>query len=255
MRTALIAFIMFFASACSPSNLIEKGLTPQERSVIRGAIDDISRRDNASLAKKMQPELATRAAPVLGQMQQALPTPPLEISLTKANWTVLRGTRNLDAVYQVHGKSGWALVEATTQSSQGRTLLTGIYVQPTATNPRQLNGFSLARAGAAQWAMLAAMLTALVVTIAALVRIWRSGLFRKRWLWTIGAIIGVMTLKLNWSTGQFYFQPVSLQLFSVSATKQPVYAPWMLGVSFPLFALIALLRRRREPVEDAYVVS
>lgn len=249
MRATLIAFIMFFASACSPSNFIEKGLKPQERAVIRGAIDDISRRDDASLAKKMVPELATKVAPVLRQMQQAMPTPPLDVSLNKANWTVGGEVRNLDAVYQVHGKSGWALVEATTQTSQGRTLLTGIYVQPTATDPRQINGFSLAQAGARQWTMLAAMLSALVVTIAALVRVWRSGLFPRRWLWTIGAIIGVMTLKLNWSTGELSFQPISVQLFSVSVSKQPVNAPWMLGLSLPLFALIALFRRRGKTVD------
>jgi len=251
MRATLIAFLAIFVSTCSPSNVIEKGLTPPERAVIRGAIDDISRRDDESLTKKMVPELATKISPVLGQMQQLMPTPPLEVSLAKANWTIGGDTRNLDAIYQVHGKSGWAMVEATTQTSQGRTLLTGIYVKPTATDPRQLNSLSLAQAGAVQWAMLAAMVAAFAVTIAALVRIWRSGLFPRRWLWTIGAIIGLMTLRMNWSTGEFSFQPVSFQLFSVSVSKDPVHAPWMLGVSLPLFALIALLRRRGKAVEHA----
>ena len=37
--------------------------------------------------------------------------------------------------------------------------------------------------------MLTAMVLAIIVTIAALLRIWRSGRFSRRSLWTIGTIL------------------------------------------------------------------
>jgi hypothetical protein len=245
MRAVLFALMMLILSACSTSAVIETQLTPQERTLIRGAIEDISRGDGPALAKKVPPELTAKIAPALPQMQRALPSGPLEISLDNMDWRSINGTRSAHAVYQVHGQSGWALVEATTQSGGRTTTLTGIFVQKTATSPRELNGFSLARAGPSQWAIMATIVAAVAVTVAGLIRIWRSGLFGRRWLWTIGALIGVTTLKLNWSTGATLFQPISFQLFSVSVSKQPIYAPWILSVSLPLVALIALFRRRR----------
>lgn len=125
---------------------------------------------------------------------------------------------------------------------QGRTSLTGIFVRRIPTDPQSLNGFSLQKAGLSHYLMIMIMFAAVVVTVAALFRIWRSGLFHRRWLWTIGALIGITTLRLDWTTGHLFFQPVSAQLFSVSAMKQPIYSPWVLAVSIPLVALIVLLR-------------
>lgn len=160
---------------------------------------------------------------------------------------ILEGSqRQAHAVYQVHGRSGWALVEGTTQSVNGRTWLTGIYVQPTAGDPRRLNGFTLQRFGVAKGLMLLAMIAAVAVTIVALVRIWRSGLFERRWLWTIGALIGITSLRMNWSTGVVSFQPLMIVLFSAGAFKQPIFAPWVLSVGLPVVAIIALLRRSPE---------
>jgi len=247
MRKILLVMLVLLTAACSQSDLVEKGLTPQERAVMRGAIDDISRGDSASLLKKAPPALAGPIQSSFEPMRRALPQAPLEISAANADWVSGNGVRTGHAVYQVHGKSGWALLEATTRTSGGRTTLVGIYVKSTAVEPSKLNGFGFETAGSTKFAMLLAMLAAFAVTVAALIRVWRSGLFRHRWLWTIGCLVGVTTLRLNWSTGEFYFQPISVLLFSAAATKQPIYAPWVLAVGAPLVALVVLLRRKGHP--------
>jgi len=251
MRTMLVAMMLVVLAGCSPSKIVESSLQPGERSTIRGAINDISRRDNGSIVRRAHPELAGKIPAVMDQMHQLLPAPPLDVSLANATWSVGGNERDLKAVYQIHGRNGWALVEASTQTTQGRTLLTSIYVQPTADDPQKLSKFTLKGAGLGQWAMLAAMAAALAITVAALVRIWWSGRFQRRWLWSVGALIGLMTVSLNWSTGAWSFQPISFQLFSVSASKQPIYAPWILAVSLPLVALVALFRRRGA-IEDTH---
>jgi hypothetical protein len=166
------------------------------------------------------------------------------------NWISNGATRQAHVVYEVKGNAGWALVEASTATSQGRTLITSFYVTKTAVDPRKLNAFSLSNAGAGGWAMLAAMLAVATITIGALVRIWRSGRFDRRWLWTIGTLIGFTTVKYNWSTGETMFQPISFQILGLSAFKQPLYAPWMLGVSVPLVALIALFKQGYDSWEE-----
>ena len=242
---AIVFAILIALVGCSPGKFPETLLTETERGLVRAAVDDVARGDAARLSSKVEPSIAAQIGDAMPAMQQALPRPPLELTPLNANVSLTGDVRVAEAVYQVKGKSGWALVEARMQTANGSSRLAGFFVQSVQTEPRRLNAFRLSDAGAA------AMLAAVAVTIAGVVRIWRSGLFARRWLWTLGALVGLTTLKMNWSTGEVAFHPVSFQIFSFSAFKQPLFEPWTLGVSLPLVALIALLKRRRQTREDA----
>lgn len=249
MRFLLVTILATLTAACAGSSLEKTALKPQERQLARVALEDIARGDAKALSQKVTPDL-TGKLPV-GAMRDQLPKPPFELVLTKANWNSGGRGRSVDAVYSVKGDGGFALVEIAMASNGGPPVVTGLYVQHTPSDPQKLNAFTLQSGGVAGWAMILAMIAAVGATVAALFHIWRSGLFARRWLWTIGAIIGLTTLRLDWSTGNFSFQPISFQFFSASAIKQPVYTPWVLGVSLPLVALIALARRRRRTADDA----
>ena len=176
-------------------------------------------------------------------MRAAIPPAPLEVTFSNANWTSSGGVRTTNAVYEINGGSSWALVQLTMETSGDQLSITSFYIQPTAGDPQKLNGFSLSNAGIGGWTMLLAMTAAVGVTIAALIRIWRSGMFRRRWLWTIGALVGFTIFRLDWSSGAWGFQPLYVQIFSAGAVKQPIYGPWILSVSIPIVAIIALFKQ------------
>lgn len=245
MRLMLTSLLTALVSACSPTSVVEKLLMPEERQLVASAVEDVDRGDGESLSKKVPPQVAKDFQAALPAMREALPPAPRQVTMVNANVTSSGGVRTVSALYQVKGQASWALMEAVMTTRGARTTLTGLHLQRTAVEPMKLNKFSLADAGAGGWAMLVAMLAAVCLTIAALVRIWRSGLFERRWLWTLGALVGITTLRMNWATGAVSFQPLSFQILSVSAVKTPPFAPWSLGVSIPLVALIAFLRRDR----------
>ena len=249
MRTALLAFWMIFLVSCSPNQLEETALTQQERSLARGAVNDVARGDVASFEKKLPSAMRGHAQVAVRQMQAEMPPPPYKLTFSNAQWTASGGTRTAQAFYIVEGKDRWRLADIMMQSSGGQLNLIGFHLGRFPSDPKVATAFSLADAKPAGWMMLVAMAAAFGTTIAALVRIWRSGLFSRRWLWTIGTVIGVASVKLNWTTGEWAFQPLSIQFFSVSALKQPIYMPWVLGASLPVVALIVLIRRKR-PVAD-----
>lgn len=206
-------------------------------------MNDLAQGNSQSLERRVAPQLVAKLRPAEAAMQAVTPKPPVQADLLKASWS-LGSDRSTKAVYQVHGANRWALVEAASQTSGDRTFLTGIYVQPLKDDPKRLNGFDLATAGAAQWGVLLAAIAAFGTTVAALIRIRRSGLFERRWLWTIGSLFGVMLLRVNWTTREVGFEPLYLQLFSASALKQPIFAPWIISASLPLVAIIALMKKR-----------
>lgn len=90
-------------------------------------------------------------------------------------------------------------------------------------------------------------------SIYALVLCIRTPLKRK-WLWVLFILFGVMTLRLNWSTGGLEFQPLTVQLLSASFFRSGFAGPWIFGLSFPLGALLFLRKRRRLMAEASVPV-
>ena len=81
---------------------------------------------------------------------------------------------------------------------------------------------------------------------------------RRKILWSILILLGATTLTLNWTTGEMDFQLFSLHLPSARYYKAGIYAPWIFSVSFPLGAVMFLIKRRfeaRAREEDAELAA
>jgi hypothetical protein len=106
--------------------------------------------------------------------------------------------------------------------------------------------FSLSDAGAVGVLLLTLPFAALVISIAAIVRVWRSGLFRRRWLWTLGCIPGLSLLSIFWPTGRLSWQPFYVSLLPAGFEQiGPLPDSWQITATLPILAIIVLLRRRR----------
>ena len=112
--------------------------------------------------------------------------------------------------------------------------------------------FSLSDAGVGGVMLLTLPLAALAISIAAIVRVWRSGLFMRRWLWTLGCIPGLSLLSILWPTGRLFWQPVFVSLLPAGFEQiGPLRDNWRFTATLPILAIIVLLRRRRTVVEPA----
>lgn len=129
MRLFLIAVLAVLVSACSPNKFVERFLTPEEKSLVRSAVDDISRSDSADLSKMVPPELVGKVAEAMPFMHLALPPPPFELSATNVNFNTSNGVRVVNAVYQAKGKDARAVIQLTMQTSGGHTILNSIHVE------------------------------------------------------------------------------------------------------------------------------
>ena len=112
--------------------------------------------------------------------------------------------------------------------------------------------FSLSDAGVGGVLLLTLPLAALAISLAAIVRVWRSGLFMRRWLWTLGCIPGLSLLSIFWPTGRLSWQPFYVSLLPVGFEQiGPLPDSWRFTATLPILAIIVLLRRRRTLVEPA----
>lgn len=124
--------------------------------------------------------------------------------------------------------------------------ITEFRVQPMSMAAIRSLDFNLVGKSPLHYILLAwAVLTPLLM-IAALVALYRSTI-KPKWLWTIFVIFGLGGLSLNWATGATAVN-IGVQLLGSGIVKyNAVFAPWILSVSFPLGAIIVLVRVLRRP--------
>jgi hypothetical protein len=80
--------------------------------------------------------------------------------------------------------------------------------------------------------------------LAALIAVIRAPRFKRKWLWAIVALVGAGSFTLNWSTGQWSFQPINLSLIGAGVSAQGFlgFYPYFLKFALPVGAIAAFWR-------------
>lgn len=74
--------------------------------------------------------------------------------------------------------------------------------------------------------------------IYAIAQVVRSPL-RGKWKWILLALVGVTQLHVAWEPGVVWYSPISVSFLGVAAIRSGA-GPWVLSVSFPVGAVMAL---------------
>jgi hypothetical protein len=68
---------------------------------------------------------------------------------------------------------------------------------------------------------------------------------RRRWGWAVVALLGVGKVVVNWTSGETIAHLVSFPSITAPIARSELLGPWVVAVSFPLGAILALWRRQR----------
>lgn len=105
------------------------------------------------------------------------------------------------------------------------------------------NEFTLKGKGLSQIVFLCLMVVIPVFMIAMFVRCIMSPLeLKAKILWCVFILIGFVRLKMNWTDGSLWIDPLSFALLGAGFTKQMVIAPWMMAISLPVGAIMFAYR-------------
>ncbi len=247
---ALIALLLpLLLAGCSSAWLLDWASYPEDRALARAAIDDLIAGNRVAFAARLpeavRPQLATQFAP----MRRALPRGGIaEIGLVDAGWTSVAAIgvgdyRDSRLAYEIVGGNRRALAQMVIRRQGGTALITSFNVSLIDRPAREVNAFRPGDGGLANYAVLIIAIAGLAITVTAIRRVWTSGLFRRRWLWIIGCLIGLFRFTTIWGTAQTGFDPLGITLFSSGAVRQGL-APWTIFAGIPVVAIWVLLRHR-----------
>lgn len=246
----ILAMLCFMLGACSQQSLIDKFEPKAESITAKSIIDQLRQGDMEAVEAQIDPRYRTPdVAAKLEEVAAAFPAgQPISVKTVGfyENTRLIQGesfsTTNLTYEYQFH--DAWVVANIVLAKQGNALTIEGLYAERMTESLETRNAFTFKGKDATHWLMLLWAIADAALCLGAFVLCLRTRIARRKWLWALFTLVGVTTLRFDWSNGHFAFQPLSVQLFSASATAQ-LYGPWILAVSIPLGAIWFLAVRRR----------
>lgn len=245
-RTVLLCLAWCTALAgCSLEAWIGLVATPDEQARARSLVDQLRARDYAAIERALREDLRTpELRKTLETMAAVVPAgEPRSVTIVSAHKNTAPGVTWLTLRTEYEFATGWMLATVTTEMRDGARSITSFHVSPMEQSLVAQRSFGLAGKSLMQYGVLAAALAAFVISLYALYRCVRTKGLAKKALWILFILVSFGQLAVDWTSGEWRFVPLHLQLLGASFMA-PLDGPWMLVASLPVGAIVFLLRER-----------
>lgn len=254
----LIVFIsaLMLAGCGSYKEWFQSVVPKDEDAFARQFIELIRAGQIEAASNMLDPSIRTGdTANGLAQIQQMLSQgEPLSIEAVGVNWVIMEGRTRSSLTYQIQFPKSWMLANVVVDKAGSNLSLLGFHVNPLSASLGEINAFTLAGKSLLHYLFLAVVLFIPLFLIYMVVLIVRSKV-RRKWLWIPFMFFGICQFSLNWTTGEFGFQPIYFHIPGVGLYRPGLYAPWFLFTSIPIGAIIFLIKRKkleqRPPMEQS----
>jgi hypothetical protein len=253
LRQLVFQVILLVLAGCSQQHLVQKFASQAEQDLARHYFDLLRQKRLEDIEPVIDSSIRGPSLhDTLGKMAALIPAgEPTSVTLVGVNRMNMAGattTLNLTFEYDFSGK--WLTMNVAVKRQGGNSSIVGFNVNPESTSLEQQNKFTLGRRTSVQYIVFALTIALPLLTIWSLVVCVRTKLKGRKWPWVLFILFGIGKFAVNWTTGDWAFTPLSIQLFSAAAAA-PLYGPRTLAISIPLGAVMFLLRRSETfSVED-----
>ncbi len=138
----------------------------------------------------------------------------------------------------------WFLAEVVVQTAGNKRTVERLTFTPIPEPLEKMNAFTLRDKGISQDAALGLTIFVSLFSLDAFVLCLRTKMGKKKWVWLILIAIGLFRFTVNWTTGQWFYTPLSVQVPPVMWFCLP-YGPWIIQIAVPFGAIAFLLWRKK----------
>ena len=254
MKRFAIIFFVLLIGGCNSQKLVESFLRADEIAFADNFYDALSVGDieliRSQLSQELLRKLGTSEAEgnfmaIVGQIAEIIPDgEPLDVQLAFAFREL--GTEDVSPHVQIQRfyqyEEGWVMYILALTREDERLKVQEFFVSPISNDEVERNEFSLSGKSFLHYAVLLVAVAVPVFVLYALISCLRSSLsWRRKTLWGVFIVLGLMQFTFNWTTGEIGFKPLSFQLFGAGFFKAPL-SPVLLYISIPVGAWFWLNR-------------
>lgn len=249
MRVLWWLALCLMLAGCSPTSAINMLSTEEERQLVLSFVEELRTGQTDRLIEKLPTDLRDDAGAAAAQTHSLLENVggSYKIQHVSTLWDRDQGSRK---IFLVEGGADrqWAVIRVDLTTDQHPPKIIGFFTTPMDNSPSVAMTFNHGKAGGIGYLWIGAMLANVTLCVMALVAIWRRKWLKRRWLWTIGSILGVTAFQLNWASGEWAFAPFQIMFLGASFMKAGAFDPWILGFSIPLLPAIILWKLARTEI-------
>jgi len=255
IRRILLTMPILAIFGCSPID-IEKFADDEKEAIATKYIQGIIDGDFEGIKSSFEPSLKPKLTDELLQQMSSLlgNEDPLTRDLIGYNThTFNQDPTRYNLSYQYGYKDRWILVNvAFRELPNGKTEVFALNVYNPMDRPLQeIHRFTFDEKGFLHYGFLFGCIAVPLFILATLVAAIRMKFRKRKWLWIIFVILGIVQFSLNWTTGQVGWKLLNFQLFGSGILTASEYTPWFLSFSFPVGAILFWIKRDKlKKIED-----
>lgn len=147
--------------------------------------------------------------------------------------------------FEYHFTNGWNLANAAFRKIDDKYEVIGLNVYKTEMSQKGFHAFNLSNKSILHYIILTMAIIVPIFIVVSTYFCVRTPIPRRKWLWVIFVLLGVSAIKINWTTGQYAIQLLSVHLLGAAAGAISPHAAWVISASFPLGAIMFWVKRKR----------
>lgn len=233
--------------ACSYDDMAEKFIPKEESEFAKAYIEKLRAGDFEYVKSLMSQEVMLKVnddllSEMAGDFRDG---EPKSIKIIGSQVNVFNDQWQGNFTFEYEFESGWNLANAALRKVGDGYEVIGLHVYQTDASLKEINAFTLSGKTFLHYIVLIA---AIVIPVFVLVTVYfcvKTPMPRRKWLWVLFILFGVGAIQVNWTSGQFAFQLLSIRLFGASAVAAGPYAPWIISASVPLGAILFWFKRKK----------
>lgn len=246
IKYILIAVILSSVISCSYSGS-ESSVPPEEVEFAKNYLAQLRYRNFDEVEKYLNPQLKTPdISRNLEKLAGYFPSEePLAIELISSSSFTNDDLRGTILTFQYQFSDTWLVAHFVMGKRNGKILVHTVHVEQKSDSLEKINAFKLSGKSVTHYLFLALTIIVPLFILYTLILCARTPIEKAKWLWVVCILFGVAGITLNWTTGEMDGQILSIHLMGAGAIISNKYAPWFITVSFPLGAVLFLVRRKR----------
>lgn len=241
-----MSLLMLVLAGCNQADMLQKFASPADQIMAKSYIDLLRQQRFEDIEKAADPSIAGPSLhDTLVKMATFIPSgEPSTITLVGAHQMNTDDSLTVNLTYEYGFSGKWILTNVVIKNHGGKTTIVGFSVIPQRASIQEQNRFTLAGKAPIQYLVFALAIVFPLLTLCALVICVRSKFKGRKWPWVVFVVFGFGKFAVNWTTGEWFLAPLSLQLFSAGAFA-PLYGQWTVAIALPIGAITFLALRKK----------
>ena len=247
MAFPVIALLFGLLTGCGRGELPEWVVPEAESEFAEDFLDRLRQGDMDYVKTKLDPDVTEEASDeLINRVIDFFPEgEPISTKIIGSQVRAFNSEWEGNFTFEYEFPSGWALANTVVRRAGEDFLVGGFHVYRTEASQAEINRFTLSGKSVLHYGVLGGATIAPIFILFTLVSCIRTPIHKRKWLWVLFVIVGIGTIRLNWTTGAYSIQMFSINLLGSGAVADGPFAPWVVSTGIPLGAILFWFRRKR----------